>query len=120
MVAYIEAKDVNLMFTPPNRAPVTALQAFVLMDSPGELHLGSTAAWLFPALVVVHWVSYRKWFAGPWRAFTRDVLLDKTTRERGMVDPVGVEEVLAGGGTFDRGLYSALALELWCRSFLDG
>ena len=28
MVAYIEAKNVNLTFTPPNRTPVTALKDF--------------------------------------------------------------------------------------------
>lgn len=36
MVAYIEAKDVNLTFTPPNRAPVTALQNFSVDVKEGE------------------------------------------------------------------------------------
>jgi len=36
MVAYIEAKDVNLTFTPPNRAPVTALQNFSVDVEEGE------------------------------------------------------------------------------------
>lgn len=36
MVAYIEAKDVNLTFTPPNRAPVTALQDFNVTVGEGE------------------------------------------------------------------------------------
>ena len=36
MVAYIEAKDVNLRFTPPNRAPVTALQNFSVAVDEGE------------------------------------------------------------------------------------
>jgi len=36
MSAYIEAKDVNLTFTPPNRAPVTALQNFNLSVREGE------------------------------------------------------------------------------------
>ena len=36
MVAYIEAKDVNLTFTPPNRAPVTALKDFNLEVGEGE------------------------------------------------------------------------------------
>jgi asparagine synthase (glutamine-hydrolysing) len=61
-----------------------------------------------------------EWFAGPWRAFARDVLLDRRARERGMIDPAGVERALARDGGYDRGLYAALALELWCRSFLDG
>jgi asparagine synthase (glutamine-hydrolysing) len=61
-----------------------------------------------------------EWFAGPWRAFARDVLLDRRARERGMIDPGGVERALDRNGGYDRGLYAALALELWCRSFLDG
>lgn len=36
MVAYIEAKEVNLTFTPPNRAPVTALQNFNVSVEEGE------------------------------------------------------------------------------------
>ncbi len=59
------------------------------------------------------------WFAGPWRAFARDVLLDKTTRERGMIDPAGVEAALLRRDRYDRGLYGALALELWWRRFFD-
>ena len=36
MVAYIEAENVNLTFTPPNRAPVTALQDFNIEVGEGE------------------------------------------------------------------------------------
>ena len=36
MVAYIEAKDVDLTFTPPNRAPVTALQGLNVVVEEGE------------------------------------------------------------------------------------
>ena len=36
MVAYIEAKNVNLTFTPPNRMPVTALQEFNIVVNEGE------------------------------------------------------------------------------------
>lgn len=32
-----------------------------------ELSLGNTALWQFPCLVAVHWISYKGWFAGPWR-----------------------------------------------------
>ena len=60
------------------------------------------------------------WFAGPWREFAREVLLDRATRERGWVDASRVEAALDGGGRYDRGLVSALWLELWCRTFLDG
>ncbi len=36
MVAYIEAKGINLTFTPPNRMPVTALQNFNVTVEEGE------------------------------------------------------------------------------------
>jgi len=36
MVAYIEAKNVNLVFTPPNRMPVTALKDFNVVVGEGE------------------------------------------------------------------------------------
>ena len=36
MVGYIEAKDVNLTFTPPNRMPVTALKDFNILVNEGE------------------------------------------------------------------------------------
>ena len=36
MVAYIEAKNVNLIFTPPNRMPVTALKDFNVSVEEGE------------------------------------------------------------------------------------
>jgi len=60
-----------------------------------------------------------RWFAGPWRAFARDTLLDRRTRERGMVDPHRAEAALSAAAPYDRGLYAALLLELWCRAFLD-
>ena len=59
------------------------------------------------------------WFLGPWGGFARDVLFDRRTRERGMIDPAGVESAFAGPARYDRGLYSALVLELWCRIHLD-
>ncbi len=60
------------------------------------------------------------WFRGPWRAFARETLLERRTRERGMVDPHRAEAALAAAAPYDRGLYAALLLELWCRAFLDG
>jgi asparagine synthase (glutamine-hydrolysing) len=60
-----------------------------------------------------------EWLRGPWRSFARDVLLDPHTLARGMLDRRGVEAALLDPGRYDRGLYAALALELWCRAFLD-
>jgi asparagine synthase (glutamine-hydrolysing) len=60
------------------------------------------------------------WFKGAWGDLAREVLLDRRTRERGMVDAAAVENALCGHARYDRALYSALVLELWCRFFLDG
>jgi asparagine synthetase B (glutamine-hydrolysing) len=59
------------------------------------------------------------WFQGPWRAFAEDLLADRRTVERGMIDAGAAREALRRRDRYDRGLYSALALELWCRTFLD-
>jgi len=59
------------------------------------------------------------WLAGEWREFARDLLLSRRARERGMVEPRGVEAALADPGRYDRGLYALLFLEQWCRTFLD-
>ena len=45
----------------------TALKAFVLFDAPGDRNFGTTVLWFFPALIAVHWISYRKLLLGPWR-----------------------------------------------------
>ena len=54
----------------------------------------------------------------------RDVLLDHRTRERGLLDPVGVERLLAAhaSGTRSAGdaVWALLNLELWYRTFIDG
>jgi len=60
-----------------------------------------------------------EWLRGPWRAFAGDTLLDARTLGRGMLERRGVEAALMDPGRYDRGLYAALALELWCRAFLD-
>jgi len=63
------------------------------------------------------------WLRGPWNAVARDVLLDRRSRERGIVDPSAVDALLAdhaagrADGT-DR-LWSLLNLELWFRTFID-
>jgi hypothetical protein len=51
------------------------------------------------------------------------VLLDRRSRERGVIDPAGVDQLLrdhAAGRTEggDR-IWSLLNLELWCRTFID-
>jgi hypothetical protein len=59
------------------------------------------------------------WCAGPWRDLVRDTCLSPRARGRGMIDPLAVERALERPDRFGRGLYAALFLELWCRTFLD-
>src|SRR5262249_11172588 len=68
-------------------------------------------------------VPFAAWVRGPWNSVVRDVLLDRRTRERGVVDPAAVETLLrdhAAGRTpgGDR-LWSLVNLELWYRTFID-
>ena len=63
------------------------------------------------------------WLRGSWNSVASDVLLDRQSRERGVIDPASVEQLLrdhAAGrvdGT-DR-IWSLLNLELWFRTFID-
>ena len=68
-------------------------------------------------------VPFAPWTRGAWNSVVRDVLLDKPSRERGVVDPVAVDTLLrdhAAGRTQggDR-LWSLFNLELWYRTFID-
>jgi len=53
----------------------------------------------------------------------RDVLLDRRTRQRGIIDPRAVETLLRdhAAGATDGGdrIWSLLNLELWYRTFID-
>jgi asparagine synthase (glutamine-hydrolysing) len=60
------------------------------------------------------------WGAGAWRDLVRDTCLGRRARERGMIDPDAVERALERPARYDRALFAALFLELWCREFLDG
>jgi hypothetical protein len=54
----------------------------------------------------------------------RDVLLDRRTRERGVIDPAAAERLIAAhrAGATDGGdaLWALLNLELWYRTCIDG
>jgi asparagine synthase (glutamine-hydrolysing) len=68
-------------------------------------------------------VPFAGWTRGGWNDVVRDVLLDRRSRERGIVDPPAVERLLtdhASGRTEggDR-IWSLLNLELWHRTFID-
>ena len=68
-------------------------------------------------------VPFAEWTRGPWNQMARDVLLDRRSRERGIIDPAAVDRLLcdhAAGRTQggDR-IWSLLNLELWYRTFID-
>jgi len=68
-------------------------------------------------------VPFGAWMRNGWNQVARDVLLDRASRERGLVDPAAVGRLLrehADGridGT-DR-IWTLLNLELWHRTFID-
>ena len=68
-------------------------------------------------------VPFAGWTRGAWNGMAREVLLDRRSRERGVIDPPAVDRLLtehAAGRTEggDR-IWSLLNLELWHRTFID-
>jgi asparagine synthase (glutamine-hydrolysing) len=68
-------------------------------------------------------VPFANWTRGSWSGVMRDVLLDRRTRDRGIIDADAVDRLLrdhADGRTEggDR-IWSLLNLELWYRTFID-
>ena len=68
-------------------------------------------------------VPFAQWTRGAWNGVARDVLLDRRSRERGLIDPRAVERLLSdhAGGRTEGGdrIWSLLNLELWHRTFID-
>jgi len=64
----------------------------------------------------------RRWMKGDLAALTRDVLLDRTARERGLFRPEEVARLVASvdrdRNAPDR-VWTLLVLELWFREFVD-
>jgi asparagine synthase (glutamine-hydrolysing) len=69
-------------------------------------------------------VPFALWMQGAWQSLARDVLLDRRTRERGIIEPTAVERLIAShaAGVQEGGdaIWSLLNLELWYRTFIDG
>lgn len=69
-------------------------------------------------------VPFAHWMQGRWNAVARDVLLDRRTRERGLVNAGAVARLLAGHAAGSRAggdaILGLLNLELWYRTFIDG
>jgi asparagine synthase (glutamine-hydrolysing) len=68
-------------------------------------------------------VPFALWMRGRWGDAARDVLLDRRTRERGIIDATAVRQLIDAhqAGTADGGdaIWSLLNLELWYRTFID-
>jgi len=70
-------------------------------------------------------VPFGDWLrgAGGWNAVVREVLLDRRSRERGIIDATAVDDLLRdhAAGRTDAGdrLWSLFNLELWYRTFID-
>jgi asparagine synthase (glutamine-hydrolysing) len=69
-------------------------------------------------------VPFGHWTRNRWQPVVRDVLLDRRTRERGLINPVAVERLLDAhnDGTANGGdaIWALVNLELWYRTFIDG
>jgi asparagine synthase (glutamine-hydrolysing) len=64
----------------------------------------------------------RRWMKGPLAPLVRDVLLDRTARERGLFRPCEVERLVGRMGRDRRAtdrVWTLLILELWFREFID-
>jgi hypothetical protein len=56
------------------------------------------------------------------RTWVHDVLLDRTTTNRGYFAPAAVRDLLArdeAHGGYSKEIFSLITLELWQRAFLD-
>jgi asparagine synthase (glutamine-hydrolysing) len=68
-------------------------------------------------------VPLRSWTRGRWKAVISDVLLDRRSRERGIIDSTAVANLLdahvAGAIDATDRIWSLLNLEIWFRTFID-
>jgi len=69
-------------------------------------------------------VPFGIWMRGQWGSIAREVLLDSRSRQRGIIEPAGVERLIAahqsGAAQGGDAIWSLLNLELWYRTFIDG
>jgi asparagine synthase (glutamine-hydrolysing) len=64
-------------------------------------------------------VPIAEWMRGPLRDFVCDILLSRACRQRGIWNADRVEEQLQRQESYSRGIWGALCLELWYRTFID-
>jgi asparagine synthase (glutamine-hydrolysing) len=69
-------------------------------------------------------VPLGRWLRGGWGESVREVLLDRRSRQRGLIAPAEMESLLAdhraGRADAADAVWSLLNLELWYRTFVDG
>jgi asparagine synthase (glutamine-hydrolysing) len=70
-------------------------------------------------------VPFGPWLQNGWGSVVREVLLDRRTRQRGILEPAEVERLLTSAATSSNGqdadaVWGLLNLELWYRTFIDG
>jgi asparagine synthase (glutamine-hydrolysing) len=68
-------------------------------------------------------VPFGRWMRGGWNQVAREVLLDRRSRERGLIEPAAIEALLHdhARGQIEGGdhIWSLMNLELWHRTFID-
>ena len=69
-------------------------------------------------------VPFAQWMQGNWNAVAQDVLLDRRTQQRGLMNAGAVTALLQDHRTGRRNggdaIWALLNLELWYRTFIDG
>ena len=69
-------------------------------------------------------VPFSIWMRGPWADVARDVLFDRRSRERGIVNHRALAQLMqahaAGTASAADAIWALLNLELWYRTFVDG
>src|SRR5687768_2525824 len=69
-------------------------------------------------------VPFSGWVRGRWSNVAREVLLDRRTCQRGLINPAAVETLLDEHRTGRRSggdaIWALMNLELWYRTFIDG
>jgi len=67
-------------------------------------------------------VPLGRWFRGTLGGFVRDLLLTKSSRERGIFNPAAIENLVRRheeGRQLDLEVWTLISFELWCRAFVD-
>ena len=69
-------------------------------------------------------VPFGRWMRDRWQSTARDVLLDRRTRERGIIDPGAADRLITDHATGAHegadAIWSLMNLELWYRTYIDG